>query len=90
MDWAKYIVAFEALKGMPTVLLANLIFQARYFTNMVPSAKEKTGTPVIATVVSTVANPVITTFQERRRDSNRNELFAFLAAIVVSATFMAV
>lgn len=29
MDWAKYIVALGALKGMTTVLLANVISQAR-------------------------------------------------------------
>ncbi|CAN1249264.1 Cationic amino acid transporter 1 [Linum perenne] len=34
MDWAKYIVAFGALKGMTTVLLANIIAQSRYFTHI--------------------------------------------------------
>ncbi|KAE7996087.1 hypothetical protein FH972_000835 [Carpinus fangiana] len=34
MNWAKYIVAFGALKGMTTVLLANIIAQARYFTHI--------------------------------------------------------
>jgi len=30
MDWAKYIVAFGALKGMTTVLLVSAVGQARY------------------------------------------------------------
>lgn len=34
MTWAKFIVAFGALKGMTTVLLANIIGQARYFMHI--------------------------------------------------------
>ncbi|XP_065846884.1 cationic amino acid transporter 1-like [Euphorbia lathyris] len=68
MNWAKYIVAFGALKGMTTVLLANIIGQARYFTHigrshMAPpilaSINAKTGTPIIATVVMTLANSIV-------------------------------
>ncbi|KAJ8545299.1 hypothetical protein K7X08_017882 [Anisodus acutangulus] len=71
MNWAKYIVAFGALKGMTTVLLANIISQARYFTHiarthMAPpflaAINEKTGTPVTATVVMTVANCIMAFF----------------------------
>ena len=71
MDWAKYIVAFGALKGMTTVLLANIIGQARYFTHigrthMAPpflaSINRKTGTPVNATIVMTIANSVVAFF----------------------------
>ncbi|CBI30991.3 unnamed protein product, partial [Vitis vinifera] len=71
MDWAKYIVAFGALKGMTTVLLANIIGQARYFTHigrthMAPpflaTINKKTGTPVNATVFMTIANSVIAFF----------------------------
>ncbi|CAL1402930.1 unnamed protein product [Linum trigynum] len=71
MDWAKYIVAIGALKGMTTVLLANIIAQSRYFTHisrthMAPPIlayiNEKTGTPLVATVVMTVANSVVACF----------------------------
>lgn len=71
MNWAKFIVAFGALKGMTTVLLANIIGQARYFTHiarthMAPPIlaviNEKTGTPVNATVIMTVANCIIAFF----------------------------
>ncbi|KAJ9140860.1 hypothetical protein P3X46_031455 [Hevea brasiliensis] len=71
MNWAKYIVAFGALKGMTTVLLGNIIGQARYFTHigrthMAPpilsAINEKTGTPVNATVVMTVANSIVAFF----------------------------
>lgn len=71
MNWAKYIVALGALKGMSTVLLANLIGQARYFTHigrthMAPpilaTINAKTGTPVNATIVMTVANSLVAFF----------------------------
>lgn len=71
MNWAKYIVAFGALKGMTTVLLANIIAQARYFTHiarthMAPpflaAISEKTGTPITATVVMTIANCIMAFF----------------------------
>ncbi|XP_034211318.1 cationic amino acid transporter 1-like [Prunus dulcis] len=71
MNWAKYIVALGAIKGMTTVLLANLIAQARYFTHigrthMAPailaSIHPKTGTPVNATVIMTVANCLVALF----------------------------
>ncbi|CAK9158191.1 unnamed protein product, partial [Ilex paraguariensis] len=71
MNWAKFIVAFGALKGMTTVLLANIVGQARYFTHiarthMAPPIlaviSEKTGTPVNATVIMTVANSIVALF----------------------------
>ncbi|KAH7568502.1 hypothetical protein JRO89_XS06G0007900 [Xanthoceras sorbifolium] len=71
MNWAKYIVALGALKGMTVVLLANIIGQARYFTHigrthMAPpilaAINEKTGTPVNATVIMTVANAIVAFF----------------------------
>ncbi|OIT27495.1 PREDICTED: cationic amino acid transporter 1-like [Nicotiana attenuata] len=71
MNWAKYIVAFGALKGMTTVLLANIISQARYFTHiarthMAPpflaAISEKTGTPVTATIIMTAANCIMAFF----------------------------
>ncbi|CAN1249260.1 Cationic amino acid transporter 1 [Linum perenne] len=71
MDWAKYIVAFGALKGMTTVLLANIIAQSRYFTHisrthMAPPIlayiNASTGTPLVATVVMTVANSIVAFF----------------------------
>lgn len=71
MTWAKFIVAFGALKGMTTVLLANIIGQARYFmhiarAHMAPPIlaviNEKTGTPVNATVIMTIANCIIAFF----------------------------
>ena len=34
MSWAKYIVAFGALKGMTSVLLVGAVGQARYLTHI--------------------------------------------------------
>ncbi|XP_052179816.1 cationic amino acid transporter 1-like [Diospyros lotus] len=71
MNWAKYIVAVGALKGMTTVLLANIVGQARYFTHiarahMAPPIlaiiNEKTGTPVNATIIMTIANSIVALF----------------------------
>ncbi|GMI87878.1 amino acid transporter 1, CATIONIC AMINO ACID TRANSPORTER 1 [Hibiscus trionum] len=68
MKWANYIVAIGALKGMTTVLLANILGQARYFTHigrthMAPpflaAINEKTGTPVNATIVMTILNSIV-------------------------------
>ncbi|XP_058099131.1 cationic amino acid transporter 1-like [Magnolia sinica] len=71
MNWAKYIVAFGALKGMTTVLLVSAVGQARYLTHiarthMVPPflayVHSKTGTPIYATIVMLVATSVIAFF----------------------------
>lgn len=71
MNWAKYLVAIGALKGMTTVLLVSAIGQARYLTHiarthMMPpwlaQVNEKSGTPVNATVVMMVATAVIAFF----------------------------
>ncbi|XP_078437235.1 amino acid transporter 1 [Wolffia australiana] len=73
MDWAKYVVAFGALKGMTTVLLVSAVGQARYLTHiarahMVPPwlarVHPRTGTPVNATVVMLGATAVIALFTE--------------------------
>jgi APA family basic amino acid/polyamine antiporter len=73
MDWAKYIVAFGALKGMTTVLLVSAVGQARYLTHiarthMVPpclaAVHPRFGTPVNATVVMAVATAVIALFTD--------------------------
>jgi basic amino acid/polyamine antiporter, APA family len=73
MDWAKYIVAFGALKGMTTVLLVGAVGQARYLTHiarthMVPpclaQVNPRTGTPVNATVVMLAATAVIAFFTD--------------------------
>ncbi|CAH2078397.1 unnamed protein product [Thlaspi arvense] len=70
-DWAKYLVAFGALKGMTTVLLVGAIGQARYLTHiarahMMPpwlaQVNAKTGTPINATVVMLSATAVIAFF----------------------------
>ncbi|KAL0699194.1 hypothetical protein Bca4012_055316 [Brassica carinata] len=70
-DWAKYLVAFGALKGMTTVLLVGAIGQARYMTHiarahMMPPwlahVNAKTGTPINATVVMLAATALIAFF----------------------------
>ncbi|KAJ8631393.1 hypothetical protein MRB53_024716 [Persea americana] len=71
MSWAKYFVAFGALKGMTTVLLAGAVGQARYLTHiarthMVPPCLAhvhgRTQTPINATVVMMVATAIIAFF----------------------------
>ncbi|KAK8458648.1 hypothetical protein SEVIR_3G413000v4 [Setaria viridis] len=94
MDWAKYIVAFGALKGMTTVLLVSAVGQARYLTHiarthMVPpclaAVHPRFGTPVNATVVMAIATAVIALFTDLGILSNLlsiSTLFIFMLVAV--------
>jgi APA family basic amino acid/polyamine antiporter len=94
MDWAKYIVAFGALKGMTTVLLVSAVGQARYLTHiarthMMPpwlaQVHPRTGTPVNATVVMLFATAVIAFFTDLAILSNLlsiSTLFIFMLVAV--------
>lgn len=71
MNWAKYVVAAGALKGMTSVLLVGAVGQARYLTHiarthMMPpwfaNVNSKTGTPINATVVMLVATAIVAFF----------------------------
>lgn len=77
--WAKYIVAFGALKGMTTVLLVNVVGASRYLTHisrthMVPPwfafVNEKTGTPLNATYSMVIATSIVAFFTNLRILSN--------------------
>ncbi|KAJ9558070.1 hypothetical protein OSB04_012684 [Centaurea solstitialis] len=70
-DWAQYVVAAGALKGMTSVLLVGAVGQARYLTHiarthMMPPwfaiVDAKTGTPVNATVTMLAATAVVAFF----------------------------
>ncbi|XP_047310885.1 cationic amino acid transporter 1-like [Impatiens glandulifera] len=70
-DWAKYLVALGALKGMTSVLLVGAVGQARYLTHiarthMMPpwfaQVDAKTGTPANATITMMAATAVIAFF----------------------------
>ncbi|KAH7839608.1 hypothetical protein Vadar_006249 [Vaccinium darrowii] len=72
-DWAKYVVAAGALKGMTSVLLVGAVGQARYLTHiarthMMPpwfaQVNAKTGTPVNATVTLMAATGIIAFFTD--------------------------
>ncbi|KAL3616842.1 catalase A [Castilleja foliolosa] len=71
MNWAKYIVAAGALKGMTTSLLVCAVAQARYLTHIsrthalppwFAKVSPKTGTPINATVVLLIATAIIAFF----------------------------
>ncbi|KAL1833971.1 hypothetical protein DCAR_0104105 [Daucus carota subsp. sativus] len=71
MNWAKYVVAAGALKGMTSVLLVGAVGQARYLTHiarthMMPpwfaNVSPKTGTPINATVVMLAATAIVAFF----------------------------
>ncbi|XP_050894961.1 cationic amino acid transporter 1 [Lathyrus oleraceus] len=77
--WAKYIVAFGALKGMTTVLLVNVVGASRYLTHiarthMMPPwfalVHERTGTPLNATAAMVIATSVVAFFTNLRILSN--------------------
>ncbi|KZV48805.1 cationic amino acid transporter 1-like [Dorcoceras hygrometricum] len=70
-NWAKYIVAAGALKGMTSVLLVGAVGQARYLTHiarthMMPpwfaKVNQKTGTPVNATIAMLSVTAIICFF----------------------------
>lgn len=70
-NWARYVVALGALKGMTTVILVNALGQARYLTHiarthMIPPVfahvNKRTGTPICATVIMFSASAVIAFF----------------------------
>ncbi|KAF0902661.1 hypothetical protein E2562_018289 [Oryza meyeriana var. granulata] len=94
MDWAKYIVAFGALKGMTTVLLVSAVGQSRYLTHiarthMMPpwlaQVHPRTGTPVNATVAMLLATAVIAFFTDLNILSNLlsiSTLFIFMLVAV--------
>jgi basic amino acid/polyamine antiporter, APA family len=94
MDWAKYIVAFGALKGMTTVLLVSAVGQARYLTHiarthMVPpclaQVHPRLGTPLNATVAMALATAVIALFTDLGILSNLlsiSTLFIFMLVAV--------
>lgn len=71
MSWAKYIVAFGALKGMTSVLLVGAVGQSRYLTHiartrLLPSwlanVNQKTKTPIYATLVMFIATAIVAFF----------------------------
>ncbi|CAL5184455.1 unnamed protein product [Lathyrus oleraceus] len=71
MNWAKYVVAFGALKGMTTVLLVGRLGQARYIvhiarSHMIPPwfalVHPKTGTPINATLLITLTSACVAFF----------------------------
>nr|DAD37236.1 TPA_asm: hypothetical protein HUJ06_007877 [Nelumbo nucifera] len=94
MNWAKYIVALGALKGMSSVLLVSAIGQARYLTHigrthMMPPwlahVNEKTGTPINATITMLIATAIIAFFTDLDILSNLlsiSTLFIFMLVAV--------
>lgn len=97
LRWAKYVVAVVALKGMTTVLLANIIGQARYFTHigrthlappMLAVINKKTGTPVNATMVMTLLNCIIALFTSLDVLSNLLSISTLFIFSLVSAALL--
>ncbi|KAK8970522.1 Cationic amino acid transporter 5 [Platanthera guangdongensis] len=71
MQWAQYVVALGALKGMTTVLLVGSIGTARYTTHIARShiippffalVHPRTGTPIYATLLMTISSAFIAFF----------------------------
>ncbi|XP_004301950.1 PREDICTED: cationic amino acid transporter 8, vacuolar [Fragaria vesca subsp. vesca] len=71
MNWAKYLVSICALKGMTTSLLVGSLGQARYTTQIARShmispwfalVHPKTGTPIYATILVTIASAIVAFF----------------------------
>ncbi|XP_020235860.2 cationic amino acid transporter 1 [Cajanus cajan] len=96
-DWAKYIVALGALKGMTTVLLVSAVGQARYLTHiarthMMPPwfaiVDEHTGTPVNATIAMVVASAAIAFFTDLQILSNLLSISTLFIFILVAVALL--
>ncbi|XP_020215651.1 cationic amino acid transporter 1 [Cajanus cajan] len=96
-DWAKYIVALGALKGMTTVLLVTIVGESRYLTHiarthMMPPwfghVDEKTGTPVNATVAMIMVTAVIAFFTNFRVLSNLLSISTLLIFMLVAVALL--
>ncbi|XP_061365775.1 cationic amino acid transporter 1-like [Gastrolobium bilobum] len=93
-NWAKYIVALGALKGMTTVLLVTTVGSSRYLTHiarthMMPPwfahVDERTGTPLNATFSMLAATSLIALFTDLGILSNLlsiSTLFIFMLVAV--------
>lgn len=97
MGWAKYVVAFGALEGMTTALLASTTSQARYVTHiarthMVPPflayVNGSTGTPVNATVVMLVGTATVAFFAELKVLSALLSVSTLFIFLLVSAALL--
>ncbi|KAJ4788435.1 Cationic amino acid transporter 1 [Rhynchospora pubera] len=94
MNWAQYVVAFGALKGMTTVLLVSAVGQARYLTHIarthmvtpwLANVHAKTGTPMNATIVMLTATAIVAFFTNLNILSNLlsiSTLFIFMLVAV--------
>lgn len=92
-NWAKYLVAAGALKGMTTVLLVGGIGQARYLTHiarthMMPPwfahVDARTGTPVNSTVTMLLATAFIAFFTDLDILSNLLSIATLLIFMTVA------
>ena len=97
MKWAKYVVAFGALKGMTTVLLVARLSQARYITHiarchMIPPwfalVHPKTGTPINATLLITIASATIAFFTGLDVLSSLISVSALFVFMMISAALL--
>lgn len=96
-DWAKYVVAAGALKGMTTVLLVGAVGQARYLTHiarthMMPpwlaQVHAKTGTPINATIVMLTATAIIAFFTKLDILSNLLSISTLFIFMLVSLALL--
>ncbi|XP_043699641.1 cationic amino acid transporter 1-like [Telopea speciosissima] len=90
MDWAKYLVAAGALKGMTTALLVMVVGMARYLTHMARThmippwfaqVHQRTGTPINATITMFIAVSIVAFFTSLNILSNLvsiSTLFIFM------------
>ncbi|KAG0475483.1 hypothetical protein HPP92_015169 [Vanilla planifolia] len=98
MDWAKYLIAFVALKGMTTVLLVCAVAQARYLTHIarthiVPpwlaNVHPRTGTPVNATIVMLIATSIVAFFTDLAILSNLFSISTLFIFMLVAVALLA-
>ncbi|KAL1833967.1 cationic amino acid transporter 1-like [Daucus carota subsp. sativus] len=97
LGWAKYLVAFGALKGITSSLLVGAVGQARYMTHiarthMMPpwfaNVNSRTGTPVNATVVLLIATAVVAFFTDLGIIANLLSISTLIIFMLVSVALL--
>lgn len=96
-NWAHYLVALGALKGMTTVLLVGTVSQARYVTHiarthMLPPwfahIDKRTGTPIRATVISLVLTSLVALFTSLSVLSNLLSISTLMIFMLVAVALL--
>lgn len=96
-NWAQYLIALGALKGMTTVLLVGTVSQARYVTHIARThmispwfahINKRTGTPVRATIMSLALTSAVALFTSLSILSNLLSISTLMIFMLVAVALL--